>query len=116
MIRVVNKHKHKPTPDDIYIGRGSALGNIFKIGEHGSREEVIAQYREYLRRRIACRHPDILRAFKEIMDRERSGKNTNLVCFCAPQACHGDLIAGLVDFGLSNQSPDEATIFRLFGY
>jgi hypothetical protein len=29
MITVVNKYKHTPTENDVYIGRGSALGNPF---------------------------------------------------------------------------------------
>lgn len=33
---------------DIYIGGGSIWGNPFIIGRHGNREEVIAQYRQYI--------------------------------------------------------------------
>lgn len=29
MIYVVNKHKHTPTETDVYIGRGSDLGNPY---------------------------------------------------------------------------------------
>ena len=31
MMRVVNKHSHKPTDNDVYCGRGSALGNPCRV-------------------------------------------------------------------------------------
>jgi len=39
--RVYNRHHGDAPPDAIYIGRGSAYGNRFVIGEHGSRDDVI---------------------------------------------------------------------------
>lgn len=44
MTTVVNKHTHTPTPNDVYIGRGSKWGNPFKIGPHGDREDVVRRY------------------------------------------------------------------------
>ncbi len=58
MMRVVNKSKHKPTPDDFYIGRGSVLGNPYhsKESDHPqalykveTTEEAIEGYQEYFR-------------------------------------------------------------------
>lgn len=35
MINVVNKYKHQPTDNDVYIGRGSPLGNrSIKLGNN----------------------------------------------------------------------------------
>lgn len=39
MIKVVNKHKHESTDNDIYIGRGSPLGN--KYSSKPSSKDVI---------------------------------------------------------------------------
>lgn len=36
-----------------YVGRPSVWGNPYVIGKDGTREEVIAKYREYLARRPA---------------------------------------------------------------
>jgi len=70
---------------DVYIGRGSKWGNPFKIGVDGSRDEVIAKYREYLWdwvRRDHC----------EAIDQLAALHNKTLGCYCAPQACHGDVL------------------------
>lgn len=43
MIRIENRKTYRG--DGVYIGRPSLLGNPFKLGEHGTREKVIACYR-----------------------------------------------------------------------
>ena len=84
--KVVNKHKHKPTAADVYIGRPSIWGNPFVIGKHGDREAVVAKYREWIHKQ-----PLLMAATKK----ELRGKT--LVCFCAPQACHGHVLAAIAD-------------------
>ena len=54
MIQVVNKYQHTPTDADVYIGRGSSLGNPFTGSKElantkaefqcSCREEAIASY------------------------------------------------------------------------
>lgn len=78
-ITVVNKY-HK-IPYDIYIGRGSIWGNPFIIGKDGNREEVIEKYEEYL-----VNSPELLKKLPEL-------RGKTLACFCAPKACHGDVLA-----------------------
>ncbi len=70
-------------PGAVYIGRGrgSIWGNPFEIGKDGSREEVIAKYTVW-----AYSIPELLQRAKA----ELAGKD--LVCFCAPKACHGDVL------------------------
>jgi hypothetical protein len=68
---------------DVYIGRPSKWGNPFEIGKDGSREEVIAKYKAYI---IA--HDELLAALPEL-----EGKV--LGCWCAPRACHGDILVEL---------------------
>lgn len=91
---VVNKYKHKPTGDDVYIGRGSKWGNPFTHIPSGTaaavvvatREEAIESYREYITTgKGAC----ILKDLHELKDK-------NLVCFCAPKTCHGDILKELI--------------------
>ena len=62
MITVVNKYKHTPTENDVYIGRGSVLGNPFTSIQDrqtkaeficGSREESVDSFREYLLKKIS---------------------------------------------------------------
>lgn len=69
----------------IYIGRPSKWGNPFVIGADGYREQVVAAYRAWIQDQ-----PHLLDALPEL-----AGKT--LVCFCAPKACHGDVLADLVE-------------------
>ena len=64
----------------VYIGRPSKWGNPFKIGIHGTREEVVHLFEEWL-----LMESDIIEDIEEL-------KGKNLVCFCAPKLCHGDIL------------------------
>lgn len=70
---------------DVYIGRPSKWGNPFQIGVDGTREEVIEKYRYWLE----CR-PELIAALPEL-------RGKILGCWCAPRACHGDVLAELVN-------------------
>ncbi len=85
MPRVLNKKTHGLPAGAVYIGRPSKWGNPFVIGKHGSRDQVVAQYERYLlasRSLTASLH-------------EQRGKD--LVCWCAPCACHGDVLVRLAN-------------------
>lgn len=70
----------------VYVGRPTKFGNPFVIGKDGTREEVIAKYRAW----IATR-PDLIAAAKlELRGRP-------LVCWCAPKACHADVLAEIAN-------------------
>lgn len=70
---------------DIRIDRQTKWGNPFIIGRDGTREDVVNKYREY-----------ILGNKKLTADlHELKGKT--LGCWCAPQACHGDVLEELAN-------------------
>jgi hypothetical protein len=78
---------------DVYIGRGSVWGNPFKIGKHGTREEVIAKYEEYIL------------SNSELLERLPELKGKVLGCWCAPRLCHGDILVRLLqDFGIEEEA------------
>ena len=81
---VVNKRNHVRTSNDVYIGRGSIWGNIYKIGVDGNRNEVIRKYRIYMR--------DKLMGNEDMIDKLLSLDGKCLVCYCKPLACHGDVL------------------------
>ena len=81
MPKVLNKYKDGVPTGAIYIGRPSKWGNPFVIGKDGDRDEVIAKYRAWL-----LTQPATVEAAK----RELVGKD--LVCFCSPKSCHGDVL------------------------
>lgn len=80
-MKVHNKRAGTAPEDAVYVGRPSKFGNPFAIGRDGSRDEVVAKYRAWL-----MASPDLLKAAQ----RELSGKD--LVCWCAPAACHADVL------------------------
>ncbi len=85
MIPVLNK-KRDPIPDGAkYVGRPSPFGNPFRIGPDGTRTEVIEKYRKWFSERIE--DPVFLHQVEGLLGAAA------LVCFCAPEPCHSDVIA-----------------------
>lgn len=74
----------KREPYDVYIGRPSKWGNPFEIGRDGTREEVIALYRNYvLTTSLFLDLPEL--------------KDKVLGCWCSPKPCHGDVLIELLE-------------------
>lgn len=101
-ITVVNKYKHSPTENDVYIGRGSVLGNPFTSIQDRqtkaeficeSREESVEMFRDYLFRKIAEKDKKIC----DVLNRIYKMPEVNLVCFCKPKSCHGDIIREIIE-------------------
>lgn len=76
---------------DVYIGRPSKWGNPFKIGRDGNRETVIDRYRGYLVSKV--NEGSITLSDLAGLSGKRLG------CYCAPEPCHGDVLADLADQG-----------------
>lgn len=96
MIQVVNKKNHEPTDIDIYVGRGSPLGNPERINHRTTREEAIAFYKVYLPEKIKEKDRVICGELNRIYRAARVG-NVNLVCYCKPEDCHADFIKQLIE-------------------
>jgi hypothetical protein len=71
---------------DVYIGRPSKWGNPFVIGRDGTRQQVIDKYRAWILAR-----PDLIAAAQS----ELRGKV--LGCWCAPNPCHGAVLAEIAN-------------------
>lgn len=86
MPKVYNKH-HKNAPSDaVYVGRPTKWGNPFShlpdtkaAFQVESREEAVRYYRNMLSEED-----------HQMIKRELKGKD--LVCWCAPKACHADVL------------------------
>ncbi|MBI4514499.1 MAG: DUF4326 domain-containing protein [Deltaproteobacteria bacterium] len=74
-------------PADVFIGRPSKWGSPFHIGRDGSRAEVVDKFRQWL-----IRQPLLLRDLRAL-------RGMALGCDCAPEPCHGDVLAELADLG-----------------
>ena len=68
--------------------RKSQWGNPFKVRRNATQEQrdyVIAMYRRWLLHR-----PALMAALPEL-------RGKDLVCWCAPEACHGDVLLELAN-------------------
>lgn len=79
-MKVLNKATDTLTENSVYIGRPSKWGNPFVLGVHGTRSEVIEKYKEYL-----YSSPELMSSLHELVGKD-------LVCWCKPKACHGDVL------------------------
>ena len=79
---VVNCKKSKY---DVFVGRPSIWGNPYVIGKDGTREEVIAKYKEYL-----MKDTFLLSRIKEL-------KGKVLGCYCSPLPCHAEILAEIAN-------------------
>lgn len=101
-INIVNKYTHVPTDKDVYIGRRSPLGNIYSH-MHGTlaqyrvvnREEAVEKYGAYLRNKIEQKDAVIIKELNRIYNLAKNGQ-VNLVCYCSPRKCHGEVIKKIV--------------------
>ncbi len=80
------------------IMRGTPLGNPFKIGEDGSREQVIAKYRSYLWRAIQGHELTICTELNRLYKIWQDKGILTLKCCCRPEACHGDVIKACLEW------------------
>ena len=85
--RVLNRPAGTCPKGAVYIGRPSKWGNPFFVGAHGTREAVIARYRQWL-----MTQPQLLADLHELRGRD-------LVCYCAPLPCHGHVLRELANAG-----------------
>ena len=97
-IQVVNvKMAGWDMPDMVYIGRPSPLGNPFRIGRDGTREEVIAKYEKWLKLGLhkGCRKINL--ELERIAGIVKSRGRVFLACWCSPMPCHGDIVKKYVE-------------------
>lgn len=87
MTRVLNKRVDGMPPGAVYIGRPSIWGNPFVIGKDGSRDDVIAKYHAWL-----MSQPGLRSNLPQL-------RGKDVVCWCAPCRCHGDVLVRLANKG-----------------
>jgi hypothetical protein len=85
MSKTLNRKTSGVPQGAVYIGRPSKWGNPFVIGKDGTRSEVIARYRAYL-----LGNAELMAALSEL-------RGKDLVCWCTPCACHGDVLTALAN-------------------
>ena len=98
MLTVHNRHLGNPKGQ--YIGRGTPLGNPFKVEKGRTRRQALEQFRKWaLHALTEPAHPFTVAA-RELKTKHDAGEDVRLVCSCKPDACHGDIIVELIEEGL----------------
>lgn len=99
MGKVHNKRDGSAPAGAVYVGRPTPWGNPFThkhgtLARHvlGSAEEAVAAYKAYLWDNAA-----LLARLPELADRD-------LVCWCKPGPCHGDVLLHAADW--AKRRPD----------
>jgi len=80
----------------IYVGRGSAYGNPFPMHDESERDAVVSAFRSWLEHQ-----PELLRAVRLLLPGKTLG------CFCAPKACHCDVLSEVTAGLWDDRIPDE---------
>lgn len=92
--RVLNRRTtYDRSPNCVYVGRPSKWGNPFEIGRDGTRDEVVDKYEGWLR--FSRQASDLRCSLHEL-------RGKDLVCWCAPERCHAEVLLKLV-----NELPSE---------
>ena len=92
-ITIVNRRNGRVP--GVYVGRPSMLGNPYVIGSDGSRHDVLDKYRAWLREQY--RHDGaVRRALRTLAMRYLTDGTLTLICWCAPQPCHAEVIRDAV--------------------
>jgi hypothetical protein len=93
MITVGNK-KHGAC--GMYVGRPSPLGNPFPLRREADRAMVICDYEDWLAEQLLDQDSPASREIHRLAKLARR-QDICLVCFCAPKACHADIIKRTIE-------------------
>jgi len=96
-IRIVNKYKGIPEGANVYCGRGSPLGNPYRMKGPSDRDRACDAYERYFYRSVeVVGDKGMVNQLNKIAELAAKG-DVNLVCFCAPKRCHCETIKRYVD-------------------
>lgn len=109
MINVLNKYKLNGNEENIiYIGRPSVLGNPFSHlkGTKAqckvqSRDEAVDKYEDWLRSKLN-NDKNLTKEMLKLYKIAKCG-DLNLVCWCSPKRCHGDVIKKIIEEKMEKQ-------------
>lgn len=94
MPRVYNKRHNNYPPNSVYVGRPSKWGNPHPVDQPCKRCSTPEKQVVHARgEAVAAFEADIegdQSGIKERIKRELAGQN--LICWCAPQKCHADVL------------------------
>jgi len=93
---------HVDRDKGVYVGLPSVFGNRWRVGQDGSRDEVIQKYAEHLDQEMADERSPLRLAVMQLVERVKNGEELVLCCFCAPKRCHGTVLAKRIELEANN--------------
>jgi len=103
-IEVINLEGKQTRPIGLhYVGRntwqhnGSALGNPYILQDESDRRYVLSRYYQWIIKKLLGRDEAVTKEFMSIVARVIKGEDVILGCWCAPKACHADIIKELAE-------------------
>jgi hypothetical protein len=104
---VITIVQQAPWQQRFYVGRPTVLGNPYTLKEY-TRTDAIARYRIWLRQQWQ-QHGEVHAALLELARAYQERDELTLLCWCAPQRCHAEVIReavlGIVQHGLVERPP-----------
>jgi hypothetical protein len=95
VITVVNRKTHRGP--GLKVFRPHLLGNPYRVGVHGSRAECIAQFRRWLWAQLQV-PAEVSQHMRRLAELHRGGKDITLICCCAPEPCHSEVIKSAIEW------------------
>jgi len=112
---IVIKNARNYTGPGEYVGRshprfpkGSLLGNPYRSGPDGDRETVVARYRDWLRQ-VWLGNSPARRELLRLAEVYRQSGALTLICWCAPDLCHSEVIAQAI-YEIAGELPPDITM------
>ena len=96
-ITVTNRRKLDSLGPRVYVGRGSPLGNPFRMAKESDRDKVCEEYEAWLRKQFCLPGSPQRTALDQLVARHRAGEDLRLECFCAPNRCHADFVKHAIE-------------------
>lgn len=90
----------EPTQEHVYIGRPGVFGNPYRLRKDTpqARQRLLRRYKRWLWCRLS-RDAQFRRWVRML-------SGATLVCYCAPKACHGDVLAKAADWLAAGNEPE----------
>jgi len=90
-IKIRNKNTYSGKGE--YVGRGSPLGNPFKITKTQPRHMAIDMYGVWLKEVIINEGQSVMAELDRLFQILIKEQSLTLICYCSPKLCHGDIVS-----------------------
>ena len=115
-VRVANIRRFQAQPDEIpiYVGRGTPLGNPYRIQGCVSRKVAITKYKTWLQKHVISNNSPQHVMFAQLVELARQYPLV-LLCWCYPQPCHAEIIKYGILSNFDKHVPDDYRCLDLRG-